>query len=50
MNASAELDCWEEVYSVCVCYRGTEWGCRQPIDLGHICDAGTDEKEAVLNY
>lgn len=24
MNASAELDCWEEVYSVCVCVCVTE--------------------------
>lgn len=38
---------------MCVCVNeaeGEDGGCRQPIDLGHICDAGADEKEVAFNY
>ncbi len=51
MNASTEIDCGREgVVCVCVFVWGRGSGCWQPIDSGHICDAGTDEKEVVFNY
>lgn len=48
MNASTETDGGGGGWTACVWGRG--WGCWQPIDSGHICDAGTDRKEVVFNY